>query len=126
MLTAGVTLIQFPRGEATSLQPVEGNQFLGLIAVLSACMTSGLVGVYLELILKQSDASIWVRNIQMASFGAVLGLAGCFATDGRQIAQDGFLQGYSPMVWGVIWLQAAGGLVVAAVLKYADNILKCF
>merc|ERR1712032_613783 len=27
---------------------------------------------------------------------------------------------------GVISLQALGGLVVAAVLKYADNILKCF
>merc|ERR1712176_1478082 len=46
--------------------------------------------------------------------------------DGSKIMQDGFMQGYSSLVWGVIFLQAVGGLVVAAVLKYADNILKCF
>merc|ERR1711920_752040 len=46
--------------------------------------------------------------------------------DGDKIKADGFTQGYSPLVWGVILLQAVGGLVVAAVLKYADNILKCF
>merc|ERR1712045_324623 len=34
--------------------------------------------------------------------------------------------GYNSLVWTVILLQAVGGLVVAAVLKYADNILKCF
>merc|ERR1712137_1203126 len=36
------------------------------------------------------------------------------------------MQGYCGIVWAVILLQAVGGLVVAAVLKYADNILKCF
>merc|ERR1712232_233563 len=45
---------------------------------------------------------------------------------GDRISESGFLQGYSPLVWGVILLQAVGGLVVASVLKYADNILKCF
>merc|ERR1712187_519108 len=43
-----------------------------------------------------------------------------------KIRENGFMQGYSSLVWGVIFLQAVGGLVVAAVLKYADNILKCF
>lgn len=130
MLTAGVSLIQFPRGEGAShdhsAQPANGNAVVGLVAVLSACMTSGLAGVYLEKILKQTDASIWLRNIQLALFGAVAALAGCIVTDGSKIQQDGFLQGYSSLVWGVIILQAVGGLVVAAVLKYADNILKCF
>merc|ERR1712139_541117 len=61
-----------------------------------------------------------------ALFGAVAALIGCFVTDGTKIHESGFLQGYSSLVWGVIVLQAVGGLVVAAVLKYADNILKCF
>merc|ERR1711920_838323 len=46
--------------------------------------------------------------------------------DGDKIRKDGFMQGYDGLVWGVILLQAVDGLVVAAVLKYADNILKCF
>lgn len=127
MLTLGVTCIQIPRGgEATTLAPESGNAAIGLAAVLSACITSGLAGVYLEKILKQSDASIWLRNIQLGSFGALMALVGCYGTDGAQIMQDGFMQGYNSLVWGVILLQAVGGLVVAAVLKYADNILKCF
>ena len=38
----------------------------------------------------------------------------------------GLVQGYSPLVILVILLQAVGGLVVAATIKYADNILKGF
>eukprot|EP00928_Gymnodinium_smaydae_P038515 TRINITY_DN26553_c0_g1_i1.p1 TRINITY_DN26553_c0_g1~~TRINITY_DN26553_c0_g1_i1.p1 ORF type:complete len:430 (-),score=105.68 TRINITY_DN26553_c0_g1_i1:345-1451(-) len=143
LLTGGVALIQLPRGDGASDESAgagaraagstgadataaAGSAAVGLVAVLSACMTSGLAGVYLEKILKQSDASIWVRNIQLGFFGAILAMLGCFLTDGARIRADGFLQGYSPLVWGVIVLQAVGGLVVAAVLKYADNILKCF
>merc|ERR1711971_184632 len=77
-------------------------------------------------ILKQTDASIWLRNIQLAMFGCLAGLMGCLYQDGAAIFEGGFLQGYSSLVWGVIMLQAVGGLVVAAVMKYADNILKCF
>merc|ERR1712107_914525 len=75
---------------------------------------------------KQTDASIWMRNIQLALFGCMLALIGTWLQDGALIREHGFLQGYSALVWGVIVLQAIGGLVVAAVLKYADNILKCF
>lgn len=39
---------------------------------------------------------------------------------------NGFFYGYSSVVWFVIFLQAVGGLVVAVVVKYADNILKGF
>ena len=35
-------------------------------------------------------------------------------------------QGYNNSVWAVIILNAVGGLIVAAVIKYADNILKGF
>lgn len=129
MLTAGVALIQVPSGEggATTREPhASSNSYIGLVAVLSACVTSGLSGVYLEKILKQTDASIWVRNIQLGLISSLLAIVGCYATDGDAIRQHGFTQGYSLLVWAVIFLQAVGGLVVAAVLKYADNIAKCF
>ena len=36
------------------------------------------------------------------------------------------MQGYTGSVWTVVLLQSVGGLVVAATMKYADNILKGF
>lgn len=126
MLFAGAALIQLPRGDAGSNSAAKGNPLIGLSAVISACITSGFAGVFLEKLLKQTHASIWLRNIQLALFGSGLSLVGCLLQDGDKIRQDGFLQGYSWLVWTVIFLQAVGGLVVASVLKYADNILKCF
>ena len=41
------------------------NQFIGLVAVLSACFSSGFAGVYFEKILKGTKQSIWLRNIQL-------------------------------------------------------------
>ena len=40
--------------------------------------------------------------------------------------QNGFFYGYRSIVWFVIFLGAIGGLVIAVVIKYADNILKGF
>ena len=116
------------RGEADAgadLAPAQ-NAWLGLVCVLCSCVSSGFAGVYFEKILKGSRTSVWVRNVQLGAFSAVLGVSGAFWHDGAQIAADGFFQGYNSTVWGVVFLQAAGGLVIAVVIKYADNILKGF
>jgi UDP-sugar transporter A1/2/3 len=39
---------------------------------------------------------------------------------------NGFFYGYDAVVWVIVFLQAFSGLVVAVVVKYADNILKGF
>ena len=37
----------------------------GLLVVVCASVTSGVAGVYTEKILKGSDTSMWLRNIQL-------------------------------------------------------------
>lgn len=83
-------------------------------------------GVYFEKILKDNDASIWLRNIQMGFFGSIFALITICLTDGTKVKNDGLFYAYTPMVWIAIFVQSAGGLLVALVVKYADNILKGF
>lgn len=45
------------------------SQFVGVMAVLMACISSGFAGVYFEKILKETKQSIWVRNIQLGKQG---------------------------------------------------------
>ncbi|TKS80100.1 UDP-N-acetylglucosamine transporter [Collichthys lucidus] len=129
ILMAGVTLVQWPtESEGDSEQKIlsAGSQFVGLMAVLMACVSSGFAGVYFEKILKGTKQSVWVRNIQLGLFGFVFGLVGMLVYDGQRVKQFGIFQGYNTITCTVVVLQALGGLVIAAVIKYADNILKGF
>lgn len=128
MLLVGVTLVQWPKdwGSDVVAASAQGNPTIGFMAVLTACFTSGLASVYLEKILKQTSASIWVRNVQLGFFGGVMALFGALSADGAKIMEGGFTQGYNYRVLCVIAMNACGGLLCAAVLKYADNILRCF
>ncbi|KAJ1609461.1 nucleotide-sugar transporter [Cryptosporidium canis] len=127
LLTTGAVLVQTGKSGESGSGTGANDNFLGVCSVLLACFTSGLAGVFLEKLLKDSKTSIWGRNVQLALYGTVFGLIGCFTgKEGLEIAQYGFFHGFNSLVWLVIFLQAVGGIIVAAVLKYADNILKCF
>mmetsp|Transcript_34243 Transcript_34243/g.82450 ORF Transcript_34243/g.82450 Transcript_34243/m.82450 type:complete len:117 (+) Transcript_34243:1181-1531(+) len=49
-----------------------------------------------------------------------------YAKDSKAVSDQGFLGGYNRLVWTVVSVQAVGGLIVAVVVKYADNVLKVF
>ncbi|KAB5567202.1 hypothetical protein PHYPO_G00230080 [Pangasianodon hypophthalmus] len=130
LLFTGVAIVQVEQDgskkKETIVSAASQSYVKGLLAVVVSCLSSGFAGVYFEKILKGSSASLWLRNVQLGLFGTLLGLLGLWWNDGAQIAENGFLFGYTPMVWGVIFNQAFGGLLVAVVVKYADNILKGF
>ncbi|CAG5896962.1 unnamed protein product [Menidia menidia] len=129
LLMAGVTLVQWPTDSgADSEQKIvtAGSQFVGLMAVLIACLSSGFAGVYFEKILKETKQSVWVRNIQLGVFSFVFGFIGMIIYDSQSLRESGMFQGYNSIACTVVVLQALGGLVIAVVIKYADNILKGF
>ena len=104
---------------------------VGLLAVLVACGLSGLAGVTFEKILKDSSSAkhttLWVRNCQLSFWSLFPSLfLGVIWNDGEAIAKTGFFAGYNWVVWTAILFQAAGGLIVALVINYADNIAKNF
>ena len=80
--------------------------------------------MYFEKILKDSTQSLWLRNVQLGIFGGLCAFIGMLVYDGPKIWDVGFFHGYSPLVWFVVSQQAVGGLIVALVIRYADNILK--
>jgi UDP-galactose transporter len=117
--------------EDRAAQTPHMNYQVGLVAVLISCALSGLAGVTFEKILKESTSTkqtpLWVRNCQLCFWSLFPSLfLGVIWKDGEIIAKTGFFVGYNWVVWTAIGLQAAGGIVVALVINYADNIAKNF
>jgi UDP-sugar transporter A1/2/3 len=73
------------------------------------------------MVLKGTKSSIFLRNIQLSFFGILFGqLFGLFTWETFN------LDNYDMWAWITIFNQAFSGLIVAMVVKYADNILKGF
>ncbi|KAF2193463.1 nucleotide-sugar transporter [Zopfia rhizophila CBS 207.26] len=116
--------------EDVAMQNPPMNGSVGLAAVLAACILSGLAGITFEKILKESmtlNASLWIRNVQLSFWSIFPALFfGVIFIDGEKIAKTGFFAGYNWVVWTTITFQALGGVIVAMVINYADNIAKNF
>lgn len=137
LLMVGIAVVQIPVDEpghkklardVKSTEHGEMNRSVGLSAVVIACAISGLAGVYFEKVLKDSkQVTLWVRNVQLSFYSLFPAFfIGVFFKDGPAIARDGFFVGYNWVVWTAIIFQACGGLLVALVVNYADNIAKNF
>lgn len=104
--------------------------WVGFAAILGATSLSGLAGVYFEKVLKDQkrSPSLWQKNAQLSLLGIVFSALTGFASS----SPDGWRQRFwlvgfeHPVTWCAVLLNALGGLLVAMVIKYADNILKGF
>ena len=124
LLLTGVSIVQL---SSLTIQVASGeNVSLGLCAVVAACCTSGFASIYFEWTLKKSVSSLWVRNFQLTFFACILAAVGVTNDFDAAMSRGGLFQGFDWVTWLVVAIQAFGGIVVAIVVKYADNILKNF
>lgn len=132
-LTIGVGIVQI---QAHQARPVRSetlhvhamNPFRGLVAVTIACVTSGLAGVYFEMVLKNSQVDVWVRNVQLSLFSLLPALAPVIfsAHDRLHPSFSALFRNFGFWAWATVAIQVFGGLITALVIKYSDNILKGF
>ena len=83
---------------------------------------------------KEEPITIWERNFQLAFYSIVfLCLSMYFKNTYKYMSDENYeaysylpFRGWSPYSGALCVLNAAAGLLVAATLKYADAVLKCF
>lgn len=178
MLQIGVVLVQIGQMPPValdddallpdaSLDSTLVEYFIGIVAVIAACASSGFASVYFERLLKSNrvtanavesidsveakwrrddtdDASvssapvstsvaaaaalndIWMRNLQLSLFALPLSCLAMLLGNGRLVLERGVTYGYDKYVWFAVLNSSVGGLLVAAVMKYCDNVLKGF
>jgi UDP-sugar transporter A1/2/3 len=112
----------------------EQEPLLGLGMLLMAACCCGFASVYTEMVFKQAGASqsqkksVWLQNMQLAFFTQVVTMC---TYAGRRLASGGgdtgsFAHGFTSTTWLMAFNNAVGGLLVALVIKHADNILRGF
>uniref|UniRef100_A0A914GVN6 Peptide chain release factor domain-containing protein n=1 Tax=Globodera rostochiensis TaxID=31243 RepID=A0A914GVN6_GLORO len=130
----GVCLVQFASSSssshggsagASSSAAAHDEQFVGLLTVVVMCWTSAFAGVYLEGVLKQSACDIWTQNIRLSVITLPFALM-TVANDSVTIQKHGFFAGWNWLLWVIVISAAASGILVAVVMKYADNIKKSY
>ena len=133
-LAIGVGIVQIQTGASNStktasllFQGTSMNALKGFLAVVAACFTSGLAGVYFEMVLKNSQTDLWIRNVQLSAFSLLPALIPILITEhSRSGLIQSLFQNFGAWAWATVGIQVLGGLVTAMVIKYSDNILKGF
>lgn len=105
-------------------------QNVGVVAAVCQACLSGFAGVYTEWKLKGRSAqyTLWEQIWQLPLYSVTFGLLS-FAgqpVELQQLRDEGFFHGFSALTWFIIVLNSCGGLLVAGLLLYADNITKNF
>jgi len=128
----GVILAQMRDGQKSHLDH-DAETTIGVLATLVIATLSGFAAVYTERVLKHaqlrahsvaSQDILPYMQIQMAL--ASLLIIGVFAIvmDWRAILGHGLWSGFDHRAVIAVASSALGGLIVSAVLKYADSVLK--
>ncbi|KAL1521052.1 hypothetical protein AB1Y20_022607 [Prymnesium parvum] len=113
------------QGRSLAEKPIQ-NRLIGFGAFIIASLCTSFASVWFEKMIKgESKPSLWLRNIQLAFYSSIIA-ALSLLKDYDTIAADGVFSGFTATAWTACIANGAGGLLVAVIIKYADNILRCF
>lgn len=139
VLSVGVSIVVLDNTSSStsttqSTHSTPSSLLTGLIAITMACLSCSLAGVYFEKVLKNNTSSssqaaqpsLWMRNFQLALFSVVIAALHGLHSNAQNTSEESqpYFHGFSHWVWILVALQAGAGLLVAAVIKHADNVLK--
>mmetsp|Transcript_26836 Transcript_26836/g.63668 ORF Transcript_26836/g.63668 Transcript_26836/m.63668 type:complete len:382 (+) Transcript_26836:101-1246(+) len=142
LLTVGVMLcnLKDQGSELTGEEMVDSSR-QGIIATLGIALCSGFASVYSEKVIKakrnvtqqlpsKSDGSpkdqfgLAYTQVQLAFVSLLIMGAYCIVMELDIILEKGLFFGFNMAACISIFVSAIGGLIVAAVLKFADAVLK--
>ncbi|OQR90913.1 UDP-N-acetylglucosamine transporter [Thraustotheca clavata] len=112
----------------------KSSSMIGVFMVVGLAVNSGIAAAYLEKVLKSHQPHetfanpidpLWKTNIQLAAVSVAATFFGVVYAALTE-SHFAFFEGYNPYTFGVVLLQAFGGLIIAAVVRYSDNIVKNF
>ena len=112
---------------------MDAKMIKGVTATLGIALSSGFASVYTEKVIKShrktlgenaAPPSLAYTQVQLASMSLVAIGAYAMVMDHQQIVEYGLFHNFSFGAVCTVLMSALGGLTVAAVLKYADSILK--
>ncbi|KAG6578263.1 CMP-sialic acid transporter 4 [Phytophthora cinnamomi] len=125
-LAIGLLVLGVLTSQSDRFKPVntENSQHfaLGLALALVGVTLSSCASVFAEWTLKrQSDCPFLWQSLQMYGFGVLFNAVGLLV-HGKALVTDGFFHGYSGWTVIVVVVNSIGGIFMACILKYLDNI----
>ena len=135
MLMIGCMVTQLSAKAVEEDHTVDESFFAGYILVFVSSVASGAGGVFAEKLLKGRDTelgksnstSIHWQNMQLYVFGLIFGLLSlCMDTKSTPSPRQNLFDGFNAAAYATVATLAICGLLVSFILKYLDNVAKCF
>jgi UDP-galactose transporter len=104
-----------------------GATSTGFIGMIVYCTLSAIAGIVTEYAMKiNENTSIHYQNVQMYIFGVIFNLFSCYSEGGGDpvVIFTGLTSSWWVLM--VILNQGLTGLLISAIMKFADNIVKLF
>lgn len=131
VIVAGVAVSEGMKGLQVARDPnhnpVEGFSVLGCVAMMAAGVISALAGAIItRLLARDLEVSIHERNLKLYMFGVLFNLISSVAREGRGLWDKGPFHGFDAMVWLIVVIGAASGILISVALRHSGLLQEVF